>query len=157
LCLLICISCYISDMPNFNSARIQQLRAALETDSAVAAVYLFGSSVRGTATGISDIDIGILLHSTIDESRYFDLRLEYLSRIMAILMTDKVDLVVLNHAPPHLAHEIVSHGKLLLDRDPRQRASFEADRIGRYLDFKPFLAVQVRAIKEHLAKGAYFD
>jgi uncharacterized protein len=144
-------------MPDLSSARLQQLRAALKTDSAIAAVYLFGSCARGTATGISDVDIGILFHSAIDESRYFDLRLEFLSRIMAILMTEKVDLVVLNHAPLHLAHEIVSHGNLLLDRDPRQRASFEADRIGRYLDFKPFLAVQVRAIKEHLAKGAYFD
>jgi uncharacterized protein len=144
-------------MLDLSSVRLQQLRAALETDSAIAAVYLFGSCARGTATGISDIDIGILFHSTIDESRYFDLRLEFLSRIMAILMTEKVDLVVLNHAPLHLAHEIVSHGNLLLDRAPRLRASFEADRIGQYLDFKPFLAVQVRAIKEHLAKGTYFD
>jgi hypothetical protein len=144
-------------MPDISGSRLLQLRAALETDSAIAAVYLFGSCARGTATGISDVDIGILFHSSIDESRYFDLKLEFLSRIMAILMTEKVDVVVLNHAPPHLAREIVSHGTLLLDRDPPQRASFEADRIGRYLDFKPFLAVQVRAIKEHLAKGAYFD
>ena len=144
-------------MQDLATNRLQQLREALETDDAVAAVYLFGSCSRGTATGISDVDIGILLHSEVNASRYFDLRLDYLSRIMAILRTGKVDVVVLNHAPIHLAREIVSHGNLLLDRDPRQRASFEADRIGRYLDFKPFLAVQVRAIKEHLAKGVYFD
>jgi len=157
LCLRICLSCYISDMRDFANDRLQPLREELGTDAAVAAVYLFGSRSRGTATGVSVVDIGILLHSKIDESRYFDLRLEFLSRIMAILKTGKVDVVVLNNAPMHLAHEIVSRGNLLLDRDPRQRASFEADRIGRYLDFKPFLAVQVRAIKEHLAKGDYFD
>ncbi len=144
-------------MLEFTSARLQQLRKALEADSAVAAVYLFGSCARGIATGISDIDIGILFRSSIDESRYFDLKLEFLSRIMAILRTGKVDVVVLNHAPLHLAREIVAYGNLLLDRDPRQRACFEADRVGRYLDFKPLLAVQVRAIKEHLEKGAYFD
>lgn len=140
-----------------NSARLQQLRPALETDSAITAVYLFGSCAHHAATGVSDIDIGILLHSAIDTSRYFNLRLEYLSRIMAILLTEKVDVVILNNAPLHLAHEIVSHGNLLLDRDPRQRAAFEADRIRRFLDFKPFLAVQVRAVKEHLSKGIYFD
>ena len=144
-------------MSNFSIARLPQLREALETDSAIAAVYLFGSSARGTATGVSDIDIGILFHSTIAASRYFDLKLEYLSRIMAVLRTEKVDVVILNQAPLHLAHEIVSHGNLLLDRDSRQRAAFEADRIGRYMDFKPFLAVQVRAVKEHLSKGTYFD
>jgi uncharacterized protein len=144
-------------MPDPMSDRLQQLHAALEPDDAVAAVYLFGSCARGTATPISDIDIGILFHSAIDASRYFDLRLEFVSRIMGILGTEKVDVVVLNQAPLHLSYEIVTHGKLLLEKDPRQRIAFEADRISRYLDFKPFLAVQVRAAKEHLSKGIYFD
>jgi hypothetical protein len=144
-------------MENPDSARFQHLRAALEADSAIAAVYLFGSHARGTATRLSDIDIAVLLHSTIDESRYFALRLEYISRIMEMLRTERVDVVVLNSAPPQLAYEIVSRGTLLLDRDPRYRAAFEADRIGRFLDFKPFLAVQLRAMKEHLKKGTFFD
>jgi predicted nucleotidyltransferase len=143
-------------MKNF-AGRSQQLREALETDSTIAAVYLFGSHARGTAIGTSDIDIGILFQSGIDASRYFDLRLELIARIMAVLLTEKVDVVVLNDAPLHLTHEVISHGDLLLEKDPRQRAAFEADRIGRFLDFKPFLAAQVSAIKEHLAKGTYFD
>jgi len=144
-------------MLNLSSAPLQQLRDEFEADGAIAAVYLFGSVARGTATGMSDVDIGILFHSSIDASRYFDLRLEYLSRIMTILRTEKMDVVILNQAPLHLSYEVVSHGNLLIDRDPRQRAAFEANRIGRYLDFKPFLAVHVRAAKENLAKGTYFD
>ncbi len=140
-----------------SSARLQQLRSALESDSAIAAVYLFGSCARGTATGISDIDIGILIDSGIDESRYFDLKLDFLSRMTTALMTEKVDVVILNRAPLHLAYEIVCHGNLLLDRESRKRSAFEADRIGRFLDFKPFLRVQVRAAKEQLSRGAYFD
>lgn len=144
-------------MENFGSGRLQNLRAALESDSALAAVYLFGSHARGTNTRMSDIDLAVLFQASINESCYFGLRLEYLARTMGILHTERVDLVVLNNAPVHLAYEICSHGILLLDRDPRQRAAFEADRIGRFLDFKPFLAVQVHAIKEHLSKGTYFD
>jgi len=140
-------------MENPGRVWLPHLRAALESDSAIAAVYLFGSHARGTATGLSDIDIAVLLSSTIDESRYFALRLEYINRTMEALGTENADLVILNNAPLHLAYEIVSHGVLLLDRDPRYRAAFEADRVGRFLDFKPFLAVQHRAIKEHLAKG----
>ncbi len=129
----------------------------VEQDGNIAAVYLFGSHARGTASKLSDIDIGILFRSHVDEARYFSLRLEYISRIMELLGTEKVEVVALNNAPLHLAYEIVSHGTMLLDRDPRQRVAFDADRIGRFLDFKPFLAVQLRAIKEHLAKGTFFD
>ena len=144
-------------MENFGSGRWQNLRAALESDSALTAAYLFGSHARGTNTRMSDIDLAILFQSSINESCYFELRLEYIARIMGILLTERVDLVVLNNVPLHLAYEIVSNGILLLDWDPRQRAAFEADRIGRFLDFKPFLAVQVLAIKTHLSKGTYFD
>lgn len=136
---------------------MQRLRTALEGDEELAAVYLFGSHARGTATGMSDIDIALLLRSSVDASRRFQLRLGYIARIQEILRTERVDVVILDQAPLHLAYEIVSHGVLLLDRDPRRRVSFEADRVGRFLDFKPFLAVQVHAIREQLKKGTYFD
>jgi len=142
---------------DLSTGRLQQLRVALENDSTVAAAYLFGSQARGTATGASDLDIGILFHSGIEASRHFDLRLQLITRIMAVLKTENVDVVVLNDSTLYLTHEVVSHGKLLLEKDHRQRAAFEADRVGRFLDFKPFLAVQVRAVKEHLSKGTYFD
>jgi uncharacterized protein len=144
-------------MPSLDSTRLQQLCAALQPDNAIVAVYLFGSCARGTATGVSDVDIAILFHSSIDESQFFDLRLDLIARIMAVLRTETLDVVVLNQVPLHLAHEVIAHGYLLLDKDPRQRIAFEADRIGRFLDFKPFLAVQVFAVKEHLSKGTYFD
>jgi predicted nucleotidyltransferase len=137
--------------------RFKDLSATLEQDGNLAAIYLFGSHARGTASGVSDIDIGLLFRSNIEESRFFSLRLDYIARIMELLRTDHVDAVVLNSAPLHLAYEVVSHGILLLDRDPRQRAAFEADRIGRFLDIKPFLAVQHRALQEHLRKGTFFD
>jgi hypothetical protein len=144
-------------MENPDSARFQHLLAALEADSAIAAVYLSGSHAKGTATRLSDIGIALLLHSSVDESRYFALRLEYLSRVMEMLRTERVEVVVLNSAPLHLAYEIVSRGTLLLDRNPRYRAAFEADSVGRFLDFKPFPAVQPGAIKEHLKRGTFFD
>jgi len=137
--------------------RFKALSVALKQDGNLAALYLFGSHAHGTASGVSDIDIGILLRSNIEESRFFPLRLDYIARIMELLRTDHVDAVVLNNVPLHLAYEIVSHGILLLERDRRQRAAFEADRIGRFLDFKPFLAVQQRALQEHLRKGTFFD
>ncbi len=92
--------------------------AALEPGGAISAVYLFGRRARGMVTRLSDIDIAILFNSTIEESDYFTLMLDYTTRIMEMLHTQRVDAVVLNEAPLHLAHELVSRGPLLLDRDP---------------------------------------
>jgi predicted nucleotidyltransferase len=39
---------------------MQKLRIELESESNIVAVYRFGSSARGHATGVSDIDIGIV-------------------------------------------------------------------------------------------------
>ncbi len=148
---------YGCGMEDSGKGLLQSLRVALEDDEDLAAVYLFGSNARGTATAMSDIDIALLLRPGVDASRYFPLRLQYIARIQEILRTEKVDVVILDQAPLHLAYEIVSRGVLLLDRDPHRRVSFEADRIGRFLDFKPFLAVQVQAIKRQLEEATYFD
>jgi predicted nucleotidyltransferase len=144
-------------MENSRSEGLSRFCTALEPDGRIAAIYLFGSHARGTATALSDIDLAILLHSDLDESRFFSLRLDYITRAMQTLHTEKVDVVILNNAPLHLAYEIVSHGILLVDRNPGYRVAFEADHIGRFLDLKPFLAVQLDALREQLNRGTFFD
>jgi predicted nucleotidyltransferase len=148
---------YSAAMKNTGTARFQELSAALATDQNLAAAYVFGSYARGTPTALSDIDIAVLFRRSVDESRYFDLRLDYLTRIMELLRAERVDLVILNNAPLHIAYEAVSKGILIADGDRGYRVAFEVDRIGRFLDFKPFLAVQLRAMKKHLAEGTFFD
>ncbi len=133
------------------------IRAALAADDAIAAVYLFGSHARGTATKLSDVDIALLLDAVVDKSSYFPLRLEYTARMVDLLGSERVEVVVLNEVPLHLAYEIISRGTLLVERNRRYRTAFEADRIGRFLDFKPFLAAQFRAVKQQLRKGTFFD
>ncbi len=94
-------------MENSSRERLSDLCAALETDGAIAAVYLFGSHARGASTPLSDIDIAILFLPVIEESRYFALRLDYISRAVGILRADKVDIVIVNRAPCHLAYKVV--------------------------------------------------
>jgi len=138
-------------------SRIRALTAGLLTDDRVAALYLFGSHAQGAAGPSSDIDVGVLLAARVGREEYFTLRLQYLGRCMDLLGTDKVDLVILNDAPPILAYEVVSRGRLLCQNNREERVTFEADRVGKYLDFKPFLEVQVRTTKAHLLKGSFFD
>jgi len=49
----------------------------------------------------------------------------------------EVDLVVLNTAPPDLAHRVLRDGLLLLDRDRSARIRFEVQSRNEYLDLAP--------------------
>jgi predicted nucleotidyltransferase len=64
--------------------------------------YLFGSHAEGRAHRESDVDVGILLawdvHST--AAARFDERLRLTARLAAAHRTDRIDVVVLNDAPP---------------------------------------------------------
>ena len=59
-----------------------------------------------------------------------------------------VDLVVLGTAPPLLAHEIISHGTLLVCRDQDERVRFEVRTLMRYLDTAHLRKVQYAYLRE---------
>jgi uncharacterized protein len=120
-------------------------------------VYLFGSQARGTASRVSDIDIGILLGECVPREEYFMRRLRYLGECAKVLTTDRVDVVILNDAPTHFAYEVVVHSRILVGRNCEHRVAFEVDRVNRFLDFKPLLDVQRQYMKAQLLRGTYFD
>jgi len=101
----------------------------IESDLDVSLAYLFGSVARGEARRGSDLDLAVLFT-----------RMPSPERIAEIVVAAErvagrsVDLVVLNSAPPLLAHEVVSNGRLLVCRDDDERAAFEALATIRYLD-----------------------
>ena len=107
------------------------------SDEGVVAAYLFGSVARGTESAGSDVDIGILLRSRPAEnldSLRFSLEGE-LERAAG----RRVQLVILNGAPPDLIHRVLRDGRLLLDRDRATRVRFEVDGRNRYFDLLPIL------------------
>jgi predicted nucleotidyltransferase len=112
------------------AGRIQQV---LEEEPAVAVAYLFGSVAEGRAGPLSDVDVGVLFRASADggaEGRLLD-------RLVEALGTEKVDLVLLAHAPIPLRFRAVREGRVLLSRDAVMRERFEVDSVMRYLDFKP--------------------
>ena len=62
----------------------------------------------------------------------------------------RVDLVVLNTAPPLLAHQVVATGRLLVCHDDAERVAFEARTASRYFDTAYLRRVQHRYLREHV-------
>jgi predicted nucleotidyltransferase len=129
---------------------VDQLRNLLAgaPDSVVAA-YVFGSVARGTASATSDVDLGLLLaHAPAAtlEGRMLDYEAD-LERQVGV----PVQVVILNDAPPDLAHRVLRDGRVLLERDRSARLRFEVRTRNLYFDLEPFLTRYRRRALERAA------
>lgn len=133
------------------------LRGFGRTQRDVTALYLFGSQVTGRTNPLSDLDVAVLLEEPSGAVRR-DLarRLTLTADILHTCQRSDVDVVILNEAPPALAHDVVSGGQLIYERDHQARVSFEARTIQHYLDVAPFLlATSSGYLKRQLLDGTY--
>ncbi|MCX8193604.1 MAG: nucleotidyltransferase domain-containing protein [Nitrososphaeria archaeon] len=110
----------------------EKLLKILESEEVIVVAYIFGSLARGYVKPESDYDIGILL-SKIPEN-LLDYYLHLINRLSHIL-GDRVDLLILNNAPPTLIYQVIKYGKAIYVRDERARITFEAKATSEYLDF----------------------
>ncbi len=131
--------------------QLSELIAFLSTQSDVAAAYLFGSQAEGRAAPRSDVDIAILLIGQPDPEQMWKRRLALWDALEQFTKR-KLDLVILNQAPPLLQNQVLKHGRLLYEGDRAARVEFEV-RAGKvYADLKPmqdfFGRALLREIKE---------
>jgi len=104
----------------------------LENYPKVIFAYLFGSLVKGKVNPLSDIDIALYLKKGTKFSRD---KMVILKELIDIFGTEEIDLVILNIAPLTLRARIVENKKILVDKDPFLRHSFESLVLREYFDF----------------------
>jgi hypothetical protein len=128
-------------------AKVEAALARVEVPGLQSA-YLFGSHAEGRAHRESDLDIGILLDRRVHPSAEarFEAALRVSGRLQAALGTSRVDLVVLNDAPPGLGRHVVTTGRRLACADPGADLTFVRDVQLRAADLEPFLR-RMRKIK----------
>ena len=117
----------------------ERVRATLVRHEEVLEAYLFGSVARGTERPHSDVDVAVF----VDERRRPEAPYGYPARLTAELMAalgrNRVDVVVLNQAPPLLYHRVLRDGIRLFARDLRATTAREGRALSRYCDFVPQL------------------
>ena len=109
-----------------------QITFILKNDEHVLFAYLFGSSITGIITPMSDIDIGVYLMRNSDNTRC---RFNLIGKLIETLKTDAIDLVILNTAPLTLTARIIRNKELLVDKSSSIRHSFESLVLRQYYDF----------------------
>src|SRR5437870_5392169 len=91
------------------------LHSFLEERSEILVGYLFGSVVSGRTRPDSDVDIAVLVTDDVMRRDSFEYRLSRMADLISVLQRDDVDFVLLNEAPPLLAHRILKKGKLIFE------------------------------------------
>jgi predicted nucleotidyltransferase len=109
-----------------------QITSILKYDEHVLFAYLFGSSITGIITPMSDIDIAVYL---IQNSDKIQCRFNLIGKLTETLKTDSLDLVILNTAPLTLTARIIRNKEILVDKSSLIRHSFESLILRQYYDF----------------------
>jgi uncharacterized protein len=117
-----------------------------EAEPAIAAAYLFGSSVKGKTKKSSDIDVALLLN----EKKISGFSILDFITAMEKNIGRKADVVILNTADEVLKYEVRRQGKLIFERSVEYRKQFE---VKSRKSFEDFLYLHKRYIKSVLYGG----
>lgn len=122
-------------------------------DTPVLVAYLFGSRADGRTHARSDVDIAVLLAPDASREEQGRWQLELIGRIGSIYHTDRVDVVILNDAPPLVCYEVLRHRNVLYNRDDEARVAFEVRVMQEWFDWAPRYRRMLRARMKQFAEG----
>jgi uncharacterized protein len=122
---------------------------ALEARPEIVFALLFGSRAGGRPRPDSDWDLAIYLDDRLDPRARFSIRREL---IAALEPATRVDLVVLNDAPPLLGHRAL-FGELLVDRDHARYVRYFVRTVGASLDEAPVRRIHADARRRRLTEA----
>ncbi len=135
-------------------SRIEQLVPLFAADAGIILAFLFGSYAHDEANALSDVDLALLLSPDVPLTKFLDYRLKYATASAKVLHDDRVDVVILNTAPPLLAHEAIK-GRVLFERSPEARVKYIVDTQRKYLDLKSFYAIDYAYMRQRLKEGTF--
>jgi len=121
----------------------------------VIAAYFFGSRAEGTYTDNSDYDFALLVDKDYDQDNVNNLIME-LEEKAASLLQKEVDVVILNTATIEFKYLVISRGKVIYSINEEKRTDFEDVVIRDYLDFKPFLELYRKEVREAIKEGNFY-
>lgn len=124
---------------------------------AVQLAYLFGSQATGYTGPLSDFDFGVLFEATLSPAERFRRHLSLIAELIGMLHGQRIDVVVLNEAPPAIRFKIIKYGQVIYNEDERMRVRFEAKTMSEYFDTRPLRALYRQHLFEALAEGRFYD
>lgn len=133
-------------------AAAEEIRRLMSSKTEVSAAYIFGSTVSGRARPDSDVDVAVLLESSFMKRLPLKYRADLTVDVGAALKTFHADVVILNDAPPALAHQVITKGRLVFERSRSDRVAFQVRSLNLFLDLEPIHRVRLHYMKRRYLK-----
>lgn len=127
---------------------LKKLRDIFSNYNGIKAAFLFGSYAESKQNSNSDIDLGILLDEDYDKM----IKLDLLTKLTQNNF-DNVDLVIINNASILVKYEVIKHNNIIYYRKDFDYTSYYSKVVRLFLDFRPYLEVQRRSLKERIING----
>ena len=127
------------------------VRVRLETEADILFALLFGSVARGEQRPDSDLDVAVYVEERLAARERFDVRLSVAAALEGL---GQPDVIVLNDAPPLLAHRALQ-GKPILTRDKRAYVRFFVRTLALAEDERHFRAIFARARRDRVREGRF--
>ena len=138
-----------------SAAVVAALGGCLQRRPEILEAYVFGSAATGTAQAHSDVDVAVYTAKPLPPASSFGYAADLAADLMRALGTSRVDVVVLNDAPPLLYHRVLRDGVRLLSRDLRATTTREGRALSRYCDFVPQLR-KIEAVHRARTRAGHF-
>ncbi|MFZ5640758.1 MAG: type VII toxin-antitoxin system MntA family adenylyltransferase antitoxin [Bacillota bacterium] len=137
--------------------KLQKAVGLISGTKDIAAFYLFGSYASGRPTPISDIDFAVLFDNSVNRDQFLTRKLQLMGDLSTVAGIDKIDLVILNEAPPGLGYRVVKDGRLLFLRDEAkaQLVAFKVRVLDRYFDYQPVQKVFSEGLSRRIKEGKF--
>lgn len=118
----------------------------------IAAVYLFGSVVRGRSGPESDLDLGLVLRRGVPTSPPPGWIAELAYEVGKVVDQELVDLVLLEVQGPIFCHRVLTDGHRIYEGDRERRIDFESETMIRAFDFRPTFELATRGKRRGLRR-----
>ena len=135
---------------------VKRIQVYLEGRPEIRFAYLFGSWAKGTANPLSDIDVAIYVNEEgIGEGYPYGYTAELIADLMKIARTNRLDLVILNAAPPLLRFQVARYGFPLMFRVAAERDQFLAEAREQYENMRDLLNTEIASFSRRLKAGRF--
>ena len=134
-------------------ATIAENKDFLEKTYGVQEIGVFGSFARGDNDTNSDIDIAILLNSSVKNT--FDIQIQHQNNIEKLLKK-KVEVQAINSSRVDFSYRVISEGIIIHGYNNPFRVDFEVKTMQNYFDLMPFFKEYYEVLREQCLKGDFY-